>query len=198
VNRDQIHTAIAQERRRIADLIDGLDDAQLATDSLCAGWDIKTVAAHLLTPLVEGTVRPTLLGLLRGSLSRVVDERARRGARLPAAEIAATLRERADHQYFYPPPHAPIPLGLGFQPDPRLAATALDFLTTPMSLGLMPWGRLRGLRLRAIDIDRSWGRGREIRGPAAELMLAVFGRSAVLDALDGPGLPVLQRRIRGG
>lgn len=107
MHRDQIHAAIAQERRRIADLIDSLDDAQLATDSLCSGWDIKTVAAHLLTPLVEGTVRPTLLGLLRGSLSRLVDERAHRGAQLPVAEIAATLRDLADHQYWYPSPHAP-------------------------------------------------------------------------------------------
>jgi uncharacterized protein (TIGR03083 family) len=212
MHRDQTHAAIAQERRRIADLIDSLNDEQLATESLCSGWDIKTVAAHLLTPLVEGTVRPTLLGVLRGSLSRVIDERARRGAQRPAAEIAATLRDLADHQYWYPPPHAPsarlseilthsadirIPLGLDFRPDPQLPATALDFLTTPMSAGLMPLGRLRGLRLCANDIDRTWGRGPEIRGSAAELMLASFGRTIALDTLDGPGLAVLRQRIPG-
>ena len=42
VDRDLIHAAIAEERRGIADLIDDLDDAQLATPSLCAGWDVKT------------------------------------------------------------------------------------------------------------------------------------------------------------
>jgi uncharacterized protein (TIGR03083 family) len=212
MDRDKIHAEIAQERRRIADLIDGLDDAQLATDSLSAGWDIKTVAAHLLNPLVDGTVRPTLLGLFRGSLARVVDERARRTARLPTAEIAATLRGLADHQYLYPGPHGPsarlaeilthsadirVPLGLGFHPDPQLLATALDFLTTPMALGLTPLGRLRGLRLHANDIDRAWGRGQEIHGPAADLMLASFGRTVSLDVLDGPGLPLLRQRIAG-
>jgi uncharacterized protein (TIGR03083 family) len=211
VDRDQIHAAIAQERRRVADLIDSLDEAQLATESLCTGWDVKTVAAHLVSPLADGTVRPILLGLWRGSLARMVDERARRRAQMPAAEIAATLRDLADHQYWYPPPKAAsarlaevlahsgdirIPLGLRFQPDPQLAATALEFLTGPLSLGLgVPWGRLRGLRLHATDTDGTWGKGQEIRGKAAELMMAAFGRTAALYALDGPGLPLLRRRI---
>jgi len=211
VDRDQIHAATALERRRIADLIDSLDEAQLATESLCAGWDVKTVAAHLVSALADGTVRPILLlGLRRGSLARVVDERARRRAQAPAAEIAATLRDLADHQYWYPPPQAAsarlaevlphsgdirIPLGLPFEPDPQLTATALDFLTGPLSLGLVPWGRLRGLRLHATDIDRAWGQGQGIRGGAAELLMAAFGRTAVLDALDGPGLPLLRQRI---
>jgi uncharacterized protein (TIGR03083 family) len=214
VDRDQIHAAIAKERRRIADLIDSLDEAQLATESLCTDWDVKTVAAHLVSPLADGTVKPILLGLCRprGSLARGVDERARRRAQMPAAEIAATLRDLADHQYWYPPPYAAsarlaevlahsgdirIPLGLPFQPDPQLTATALDFLTGPASLGLVPWGRLRGLRLRATDIDRVWGQGQEIRGEAAQLLMAAFGRTAALDALDGPGLPVMRQRISG-
>jgi uncharacterized protein (TIGR03083 family) len=129
---------------------------------------------------------------------------------MPAAQITATLRDLADHQYWYPPPQAAsarlaevlahsgdirIPLGLPFEPDLQLTATALDFLTGPVSLGMVPWGRLRGLRLHATDIDRTWGQGREIRGEAAELMMAAFGRTATLDALDGPGLPLLRQRI---
>jgi uncharacterized protein (TIGR03083 family) len=99
VDHDQIHAAIALERRRIADLIDSLDESQLATESLCTGWNVKTVAAHLISPLADGTVRPILLGLCRASLARVTDERARRRAQTPAAEIAATLRDLADDQY---------------------------------------------------------------------------------------------------
>jgi uncharacterized protein (TIGR03083 family) len=210
VDRDQIHAAVALERRRIADLIDSLDEAQLATESLCTGWDVKTVAAHLVSALADGTVRPILLGLRRGSLARVVDELARRRAQMPAAEIAASLRDLADHQYWRPPPQAAsarlaevlahsgdirIPLGLPFEPDPQLTATALDFLTGPLALGFVPWGRLRGLRLHATDIDRAWGKGQEIRGGAAELMMAALGRTATLDALDGPGLALLRQRM---
>jgi hypothetical protein len=45
VNRQFVFAAVADERRRIADVLESLDDAQLSTPSLCAGWDIKTVAA---------------------------------------------------------------------------------------------------------------------------------------------------------
>ena len=40
-----VFAAVAAQRRNFADLIEGLDEAQLATPSLCAGWDVKTVAA---------------------------------------------------------------------------------------------------------------------------------------------------------
>jgi uncharacterized protein (TIGR03083 family) len=211
VERDQIHAATAQERRRIADLIDDLDEAQLATSSLCAGWDVKTVAAHLVSVLVEGTLRVTWLGARRGSPDRAIDELARRRAQRPAAEIAASLRDLADHRYWRPPPQAPgllaevlahsgdirIPLGLPFEPDPQPTAIALDFLAGPVPIGLVPLGRLRGIRLQATDIDRTWGKGQEIRGRSAELLMAAVGRNAVLDALDGPGLPSLRQRISG-
>ena len=211
VERDQIHAATAQERRRIADLIDDLDEAQLATPSLCAGWDVKTVAAHLVSVLAEGTLRVTWLGARRGSPDRAIDELARRRAQRPAAEIAASLRDLVDHRYWRPPPQAPgllaevlahsgdirIPLGLPFEPDPQPTAIALDFLTGPVPIGLVPLGRLRGIRLQATDIDRTWGKGQEIRGRSAELLMAAVGRNAVLDALDGPGLPSLRQRISG-
>jgi uncharacterized protein (TIGR03083 family) len=211
MDRDQIYSAIAQERRRIADLIDTLDEAQLATESLCVGWDVKTVGSHLVSALADGTVRTMLLGWRRGSFDRALDEMARRWAQLSAAEIAATLRALADRQYWRPPPHAPgllaevlshsgdirIPLRLPFEPDRQLTSIALEFLTGPLPLGLVPRGRLRGIRWQPTDIDRTWGEGPEICGRAADLMMAAVGRGATLDALDGPGLALLCRRVSG-
>ncbi|GAB3013650.1 maleylpyruvate isomerase family mycothiol-dependent enzyme [Mycobacterium bourgelatii] len=209
MERDSIHAATAEERRSIADLIDDLDEAQLATPSLCAGWDVKTVGAHLVSYLANGTLRVTWLGMRRFSEDRAIDELARRCAQRPAADIASRLREFADRRYWRPPPQAPgllaevlahsgdmrIPLGLPFEPDPRLTAIAMDFLTGPVPIGLVPPGRLRGIRWQATDLDRTWGRGQEIRGPAAQLMMAAVGRSAALNALDGPGLALLRRRM---
>lgn len=209
VDRDQIHAATAQERRRIADLIDDLDEAQLATPSLCAGWDVKTVAAHLVITLAGGIRRVMWLAARRGSPDRAIDELARRSAQRSATEIAASLRDLADHRYWRPPPQAPgllaevlahsgdirIPLGLSLDLDPQPTAIALDFLTGPVPFGLVPLGRLRGIRLQATDMDRTWGKGQEIRGPAAKLLMAAVGRTSVLDALDGPGVPVLRQRM---
>jgi uncharacterized protein (TIGR03083 family) len=209
VDRDQIFAATAQERCRIADLVDDLDEAQLATPSLCAGWDVKTVGAHLVSYLAEGSLRVIWLGVRRGGPDRASDELARRMAQLPASEIAENLRAFADHRYWRPPPVAPgllaevlahsgdmrIPLRLPFEPDPQVTAAALDFLTGPVPLGLVPLRRLRGIRLQATDIDRAWGKGQEVRGRSAELLMATLGRTAVLDGLDGPGLALLRQRI---
>ena len=128
------------------------------------------------------------------------------------AEIASHLRRLADHRYWSPGPHGyrgpladvlvhsgdiRIPLGLPFEPEPHLAAQALDRLTQPTPTGLVPVSRLRGIRLRANDIERTWRKGKEIHGPVAALMMAAGGRTALLDALDGPGLPLLRQRISG-
>jgi hypothetical protein len=90
-----------------------------------------------------------------------------------------------------------IPLGLPSDLDPQPTATALDFLTGPVPIGLVPLGRLRGISFKATDMEKTWGKGQEIRGRAAELLMAAVGRTAVLDALDGPGLPLLRQRISG-
>lgn len=210
--REEIFAAVATERRQIATLIAELDDAQLAVPSLCAGWDIKTVAAHLVSVFADSFWVFMGTALRRGSMARAIDELARRRARLPAADIAAALRESADHP-LSPPLFGPLdpladilvhsgdirlPLDLPFKPDPGLAALALDFLTGPWPFGFVPLGRLWGISLYATDVDRAWGRGTEVRGPAAALMMAVSGRPALLHLVDGPGLPVLRKRILVG
>jgi uncharacterized protein (TIGR03083 family) len=200
---------VADERRQIADLLDGLNDAQLATPSLCEGWDVKTVAAHLVSVVGDGFWAFQRAALRRGSMHRGIDHLARRRARLPANEIATALRQYADRE-LNPPITGPlsgltdvlvhsgdirIPLGLPFTPSPERAALALDFLTGRFPLGFVPRARLRGICFRGSDIGRVWGTGVEVRGPVAALMVSACGRTALLDALDGPGLPILRRRL---
>lgn len=211
VNRELVFAAVADERRRIACLLDGLDAAQLATPSLCVGWDVKTVAAHAVSTATDGTPAFLWLALRRGSMARAIDELARRRAQLPVAEIAASLRECANRE-ISPPLFGPldpladvlvhsgdmrIPLGLPFKPDPQRAALAMDFLTGRWPFAFVALGLLRGISLRASDICRVWGRGAEIRGPVAALMMTVTGRTALLHMLDGPGLPRLSQRLAG-
>jgi uncharacterized protein (TIGR03083 family) len=209
MDRSLIFEAVADERREIANLIESLDHSQLTTPSLCAGWDVKTVAAHLVSVYADSFWVFQRTALRRASLARAIDELARRRAALPATEIAYDLRQNADHP-LSPPLFGPldpladilvhggdimIPLGLPFTPMPERSVWALDFLTRPWRFGFVPLGRLRGICLRATDIDRTWGRGTEIRGTAAALMMSVTGRTALLHMLDGPGLPLLCRRL---
>lgn len=54
---------------------------------------------------------------------------------------------------------------------------------------------MKGLCLRATDIEGVWGSGAEVRGPVAALLMAAGGRSALFDALEGPGVATLEDRL---
>ena len=185
-----------------------LDEAQLATPSLCLGWNVKTVAAHVVSTVDDGMSGFLQMAIRRASLGRGIDELARRRAQGPSAELVASIRKRADRPISSPVfgPLGPladilvhsgdirIPLGLPFEPDVQLAALAMDFLTGRWPIGFLPLGRLRRIRLSATDVNRTWREGAEISGPVAALMMSVCGRAALLEMLDGPGLSVLRQR----
>jgi Mycothiol maleylpyruvate isomerase N-terminal domain len=50
--------AIADERRTLADMFDTFTDEQWATPSLCEGWTVRHVAAHLLRVLLDTSITP--------------------------------------------------------------------------------------------------------------------------------------------
>lgn len=207
-----VFAVAAVRRRAVADLLEGLDEAQLATPSLCAGWDVRTVGAHLADAAAPGALGEFLVALVRagGRLHRANDEAARRAGRRPVPETVALLRERAESR-FTPPvtwPRAPltevlvhegdmrIPLGLPLDPEAPAVRVALEFVTTGRPVGFVPRGRLRGLRLTGTDVDWSWGDGAEVRGRGIDLLMAACGRAAVLTRLDGPGRQLLADRTR--
>lgn len=107
VNRELMFEAVVDERRKIARLLDDLDDAQLATPSLCAGWDVKTVAAHVVGTVIDDTSAFLRLALRRGRMARAIDELVRCRAELPATEIAASLHRCADRE-ISPPLFGPL------------------------------------------------------------------------------------------
>jgi uncharacterized protein (TIGR03083 family) len=208
--RERVFAAVADERRSIATLVDGLDATQLATPSLCTGWDVKTVAAHLVSDFTDGFWGFLASGVRHGSIDCGIDALARRRAQASAAEIAATLRSGADNR-LSPPITGPlsgltdvlvhgadmrIPLGLPHHPDPQHVAWVLDFLTSRTQLGFFPHRRLRGISLHDENTGRVWGDGQVIAGPGVALMLAVCGRTVAIDGLSGPGLPVLVSRLQ--
>jgi uncharacterized protein (TIGR03083 family) len=204
-----VFAAVADQRRQFASLIDDLDEAQLATPSLCQGWDVKTVAAHVVSTVLDGLPGFLRMAVRRGSLSRGIDDLARRRAQAPIAEIVAALREHADRPISSPVfgPRGPladilvhtgdvrIPLGMPFEPDLQHTESAMDFLTGGWPIGFIPLGRLSGIRLSATDVSRSWRDGADVIGPVAALMMAACGRTAALDALTGPGSTLLGRRL---
>jgi hypothetical protein len=80
---------------------------------------------------------------------------------------------------------------------PAQTVELLDWCITPVgnfSVGAGSRRRSRGLAFHASDIDWSSGSGPEIRGPAEAIYMALNGRTAATDDLEGDGVDLLRRR----
>ena len=202
--------AIADERRRVADLVESLTDEQLNVPSLCGDWTVKQVAGHLLAAVAAPpTSLPALILRSGFNIHKANARLAVLTADRPAGEIAAGLRANAENPFKPPLVGYPgqltdlqvhgqdmrRPLGLphGLRLD-RLRIS-LDFLTGGRAIGFAPRRRLAGLHFEATDLDWARGSGPALRGPAEALLMAMTGRVMALGELDGPGVPVLGSRL---
>ena len=209
--RVDVHARTAANRRLLADFFDGLDDAQLRTQSLCPAWTVREVLGHLVASMT-GSLGGLLVDVVRagGSVNRANASMARRTAQRPVAELTAVLREQADEHGAAPGvgPKGQLADGclhlrdcarpLGLTDDVSLDdwRTLLDWLPGGVA-GLVPRRRMDGLALRATDQDWSWGAGAELAGPSEALAMAVGGRSVALDDLAGEGVETLRARLSG-
>jgi uncharacterized protein (TIGR03083 family) len=205
-------TTIAAERTALADLLETLTPEQWATPSLCAGWTVRHVAAHLMAG-PTGSIAGFLGAMVRarGSFARANQRLAEVRAELPTGTLVADLRQHAGNR-FTPPGldwHAPLtdllvhrvditlPLGTdhGRPLDPW--ADALDLLVSKRSTpGFIPKG-LPHLTYVATDLQWSGGTGPRVEAPAEALALAITRRPVRLDELTGPGRAALTTWARG-
>jgi uncharacterized protein (TIGR03083 family) len=202
---------IAVQRRSVADLLAGFSDEEWATPSLCAGWRVREVAAHLTMPFNVGKAA-FVVSLIRagGNFGKVTDSYAKQAAAAqPPSAFVATLRANAD-SHFTPPglgPGAPLSdtvihgldIGVPVGRKPALPAEAakavLDFLAHKAVKPFVPKGLLTGLRFESTDLAWTAGSGPTVAGPAESLILVMTGRRAGLDGLSGEGLAELRRRL---
>jgi uncharacterized protein (TIGR03083 family) len=205
-----VWTSAAAERRALADDLDDLTDEQWNSPSLCTGWTVRTVTAHLVAAL-DPSPWPFIATLVRtgGRAHRANDVLARRTADQPTADLVTALRRRADMSAAPPvigvrgpltdvlvhSGDIRLPLGLRHEPDADGVRAGLDFVVDGRPVGFTPRGRLAGLRLLADDLGSSWGRGEVVAGRGIDLLMAACGRPAVLGRLHGPGAATLARRL---
>ncbi|WP_190024434.1 maleylpyruvate isomerase family mycothiol-dependent enzyme [Streptomyces hiroshimensis] len=195
----EVRAAIAAEREELADLFDELKAGQWDEPSLCAGWRVREVVAHMSMGFRLSL--PATIGELvkaRGNLHRMTDRVARRDvAARTTTELAAFLRDNAHHPWT--PPVGGYTSALGHD--------VVHGLDVTVALGLdrrVPEDRLRilldavrpsglkffgadisGVRLCAEDLDWSYGSGSPLYGTAQDLLLVTFGRRLPAGRLRG-------------
>jgi uncharacterized protein (TIGR03083 family) len=204
---NDIWPAVHVERRALAADLADLTDEQWRTPSLCAGWSVHDVLAHMVST-AKLTPPAFVAGLIGSGFSfgrftgkRIAAERA--GG--PAATLAAF---RAAETSTSAPPgpttswlgetlvHAEDirrPLGIRHEYPVDAVRRVTEFYAGSNVL-IGGKRRVHGVTLQATDTDWSHGSGPVVSGPALALMLATTGRTAALDELTGPGVEVLRSR----
>ncbi|GAA2131189.1 maleylpyruvate isomerase family mycothiol-dependent enzyme [Glycomyces algeriensis] len=196
----------AERAALIGDLAD-LAPEQWEQASLCEGWTVHDVVAHLVD-----TYRTTRVGFFtrmlrarfdfdrqnaygvkaeRGGTPDETLDRLRRAAPLtstPPGPLGTRLVEEVVHGE-----DIRRPLGIARE-YPQAAVVAA--LRTHTALAASMGGAkelVAPVKLRALDADVQIGDGPEVRGTALALLLAVNGRRAALDELEGPGAAALAK-----
>ncbi|GCD94719.1 maleylpyruvate isomerase family mycothiol-dependent enzyme [Embleya hyalina] len=187
----ELAVATAAERRDLAAVFEGLSVEQWNSPSLCAGWRVREVVAHMSLGFRCSLPRLGLEAVkARGSLHRMTDRRARAdAAALSTDELVAALRDNAEHPW--KPPGGPtsalghdvvhgldVTVALGLErrvPQERLRPL-LDAIA-PRGLRFFK-ANLAGVRLCADDLDWAYGSAADapLTGAGQDLLLVAFGR----------------------
>jgi uncharacterized protein (TIGR03083 family) len=202
---DDIWPVVHAERRALAADLADLTPEQWETPSLCAGWSVHDVLAHMVAT-AKVTPLAFLLGMIRSGfrISRMTEKRiTEERAGGPAATLAAFRAVETSRSA--PPGPTTSWLGealvhaedirrpLGIRHDyPSPAVTAVTEFYAGSNILIGGKRRVTGVTLKATDTDWSHGSGPAVEGPAVALMLATTGRTAALADLRGPGLETLR------
>jgi len=199
---DDVWAMVHAERAALIADLEGVDETRWDEPSLCPGWSVHDVVAHLVD-----TARTTRLGFVVAMARARFDfdrQNADGVARERGASPAQTLeRLRAVARRTSTPP-APRdsrlveeivhgedirrPLGIRRDYPPEAVTRAIDLQArTSASMGGAKELASR-VRLIATDTEFSLGDGPDLRGPVVSLLLAISGREVAVGDLDGPGL----------
>jgi uncharacterized protein (TIGR03083 family) len=204
---DEVWTTIDAQRASLADLLEDLSDDEWATPSLCAGWRVGDVAAHLTLAHMGYGAALVEAVRARGNFDRMIRETALRASGLPREEYAGRLRAMVGSRRRAPfvSPLEPLtdvlvhgqdialPLGRTRSMPPAAAATSAQRVWE-FGFPFRARRRLAGLRLTATDTDWAVGAGLPVEGPISALLLLVTGRDAAVDQVTGDGVRTLRRR----
>ena len=206
---DESWQVVVEQRLALAGLLAGLSASQWEQASLCAGWRVRDVAAHVtLIPIPPSPGSLVVdFAKARGNYARFNTVATRRRAQRTPTQILQDLRSSAESRSV-PRPASPanvmwdvlvhvqdiaIPLGIDHPTPPAAgaaAATRIWELRWPFSFG--PKRRLGAFKLRSTDADWSVGTGPEIAGPISSILLLLTGRTAAaVPLLTGEGVPGL-------
>ncbi len=201
VDSQQVWPVVHAERSRLVDDLRGVPQDAWSTPSLCPGWTVHDVLAHLLD-----TAKTSRIDFIRRMILARFDFDGDNDigiAREKRDDPAATLTAMQDAVPLTKTPPAPratrlveafvhgedIRRPLAIAADYPLDAVAAALMHQAKTSVAMGGGRQRvaGLRLVATDSGFELGDGIAVTGRVIDLLLAASGRPLTDGSLDGPG-----------
>lgn len=200
---DRIWHHVHAERATLAGHLADLTEAQWQGPTLCTGWTVHDVAAHVIShPQIGWRQMAGMLGrnLGRGYNQVIFREVKRLGASQSREQVLADFATYADSRRKVPitTVREPLidalvhaqdiyrPLGIRHDPAPEAAAEAADRLRSlPFLMGSRR--TIRSVRMVATDTGWDRGRGPVAEAPMVELMMLCAGRAADHSHVSGDG-----------
>jgi uncharacterized protein (TIGR03083 family) len=202
INDNDLQPLVAGTYLALAELLDAMPVERWDVASLCDGWRVREVVAHLTMPARYS--EDAFMAELREDdfdFTRLSNRIAGRDAALPTSELLANLRDDALHRWTPPGGgdhgalnhvvihslDVTIPLGASRCASDTATRIVLDDLTE--GGGHAHFGTdIRGRSLHATDIGWSYGSGPQLSGPAGELAAQISGRTVPSGQLRGETL----------
>jgi uncharacterized protein (TIGR03083 family) len=203
-----------QQAERLSRLGRSLSAEQWTSPSLCDGWEVRDVFAHLTLSCTVGMARTGLRTLRHASIDKATFVESKRFAEATLQEELLDAFDRGRANVRGPARVFPDwmvfgdlvlheldvrrPLGTG-EPIADETKVAVLGLVIKVSTPMVPAKkRTAGLSLVATDVP--WSRmvdgAPTVEGPAEDLLLAVGGRAAGFPVLAGEGVDTLARRAK--
>ncbi|MCQ4118779.1 maleylpyruvate isomerase family mycothiol-dependent enzyme [Rhodococcus tibetensis] len=194
-----LQPVVAAEFSALADQLETLADARWDTPSLCDGWRVREVIAHVtMAARYSGDEFMARLQDCHFDFTRLSNQIAAEDARLPTADLVAGLRSEV-MQHWTPPGggyhgalnhvvihslDATVPLGSTRRIPDEAIRVVLDDLT--QGGGHARFGiDIEGRRLSATDMDWTFGSGNELCGSGEDLALVMCGRTVPAGRVAG-------------
>jgi uncharacterized protein (TIGR03083 family) len=202
----ELQPAVAAQFEALAELLSAAPDAVWDTGSLCDGWRVREVVAHMTMPARYSDDQfMAELERCGYDFTRLSNEIASRDAAVPSAQLVSDLR--SDVLGHWSPPgggfhgaliHVVIH-GLDVTVPLREARLTPDEILRVVLDDLTKGGAhqhfdidISGRILEANDIYWTYGSGQALRGAAEDLALAMCGRRLPSGRLEGT--PLLRRQ----
>ncbi|MHB8289748.1 MAG: maleylpyruvate isomerase family mycothiol-dependent enzyme [Acidimicrobiales bacterium] len=207
---DHLWALAHAERTALAEDLSDLSPEQWRQSTLCGGWDVEDVVAHLTAAasLNQWRWARSMLGArFRADVHnqrRLVEHRGSSPAETlgrfraiitsttaPSGHTPAYLGEVVVHAQ-----DIRQPLGLPRTPNVDALTPVADFFAR-RNFTVASRTTVDGLQLRAYDGPFATGTGPLVTGSTLALVMSMAGRVPYVDQLSGPGVPTLRARVHG-